>query len=73
MARVISVRLPEKELKSVDRLAKRQERTRSYVIQKAVEMYVAEEGDYRIALQRLEDSADPIISSRQLKRRLNSK
>lgn len=73
MAKAISVRLSERDLKSVEKLAKKNERSRSYIIQKAVESYVAEEGDYRIALDRLRDAKDEVISSRELRRRLKAR
>lgn len=73
MAKAISVRLSERDLKSVEKLAKENDRSRSYIIQKAVETYVAEEGDYRLALDRLRDAKDEVISSRELKRRLKAR
>ncbi len=73
MAKAISVRLSDRDLKSVEKLAKANERSRSYIIQKAVETYVAEEGDYRLALDRLRDAKDEVISSRELRRRLKAR
>jgi len=73
MAKAISVRLSERDLKSVEKLAKENERSRSYIIQKAVETYVAEQGDYRLALNRLRDTKDEVISSRELRRRLKAR
>lgn len=73
MAKAISVRLSERDLKSIEKLAKQNERSRSYIIQKAVETYVAEEGDYRLALSRLRDEKDEVISSRELRRRLKAR
>lgn len=73
MAKAISVRLSDRDLKSVEKLAKANERSRSYIIQKAVETYVAEEGDYRLALDRLRDAKDEVISSRELRRRIKAR
>ena len=73
MTKAISVRLPEKDLKSIEKIARRDERSRSYIIRSAVEMYVAEEGDYRIALDRLRDAKDAVISSRELRQRIKAR
>lgn len=70
MSPVISLRLPEKILKSLDRVAKVIDRPRTYLIKKALENYLAEYADYQIALDRLRDKDDEIISSTDLRKQL---
>jgi RHH-type rel operon transcriptional repressor/antitoxin RelB len=69
----VSVRLPEKTAKALDELAETTERSRTYLILKALEAYLAEYADYQVALDRLRDKDDPVISGRELRRRLGRK
>jgi len=66
-----SVRLPDKEAKALEALADATDRSKSYLVQKAVECYLAEHADYTIALDRLRDRDDPVISGAELRRRLS--
>ncbi len=70
MSTVISLRLTEKILKSLDRVARVIDRPRTYLIKKALENYLAEYADYQIALDRLRDKDDDIISSKDLRKHL---
>lgn len=65
-----SVRLPDQEAKALEALASATDRSKSYLVQKAVESYLAEYEDYRVALGRLRDRDDPIISGGDLKKKL---
>jgi RHH-type rel operon transcriptional repressor/antitoxin RelB len=49
------------------------ERSRTYLIRKALEAYMAEYADYQVALDRLQDKGDPVISSAELRKRLGRK
>ena len=69
----ISVRLPEDTVKALDELARATERPRTYLILKALETYLAEYADYQVALDRLRDKDDPVISSVKLRERLGRK
>ena len=62
MSTAISVRLPEKLAMDIDEIALETERARSFHIQKAVEMNIKEYADLQIALDWLNDPADPVIS-----------
>ena len=62
MNTALSVRLPEKLAKALDKVSKETERPKSFHIQKALEMYFEERADLQIALDRLNDPTDPIIS-----------
>jgi predicted DNA-binding protein len=68
----ISLRLPEEVHSQLEQIATESDRTKSYLIRKAIERYLEEYADYRIALDRLHDKDDKIISSKELRKRLAS-
>ena len=69
----ISVRLPGGLAKTLDEVARATDRPRTYFILRALETYLAEYADYQVALDRLRDPQDPIISAAELRRRLGRK
>jgi RHH-type rel operon transcriptional repressor/antitoxin RelB len=69
----LSVRLPKNVAKDLDQVASATDRPRSYLVLKALESYLSEYADYQIALDRLRDQDDLIISSRELRRQLARK
>jgi RHH-type rel operon transcriptional repressor/antitoxin RelB len=69
----VSVRLPDGVARDLDQVANATDRPRTYLIVKALECYLAEYADYQIALDRLRDKDDPVISGAELRRRLASK
>ncbi len=73
MAVPVSLRLPENTAKALDELARATDRSRTYVILKALEKYLAEFADYQVALDRLRDKDDPVISAAELRRRVGRK
>ncbi len=70
MPHAISVRLPEKMVERLQAVAETTDRSKSYLIKKAIERYLDEYADQRIALDRLNDPRDEIITSEELKARL---
>ena len=70
MVKPISVRLPEDLTRELDRLADSTDRTKTYLVRRAIETYLADYADYQVALDRLRDKDDAIISSAELKKRL---
>lgn len=70
MASVISIRLPENLSKKLENIAKSTERSKSYLIRKAIEQYLEEYADYLVALERLNDISDEIVSGKELRKRL---
>jgi predicted DNA-binding protein len=54
-------------VEQLDELAVSLERSRAYLVKKAMEMYLSEYADYIIALERLRDKDDDIISSEEMK------
>ena len=70
MVKPLSVRLPEGVMHALDRVASDVDRPRSYLIRKAVESYLDEYAEYQIALDRLRDKDDKVISGKELRKRL---
>ena len=70
MNTAISVRLPKELSDQLDSIARETERSRSYIIQKALEFYIADYADLQVALDRLHDKTDPVISGRELRKSL---
>jgi predicted DNA-binding protein len=67
MATSITVRVPDNLADQLDELAVSLERSRAYLVKKAMEMYLSEYADYLIALERLRDKDDDILSSQEMK------
>ena len=70
MTTTVSVRLPDKILNELEILTNAIDRSRTYIIRKAIETYLCEYADYQIALERLNDKDDEIISSEEMRERL---
>jgi RHH-type rel operon transcriptional repressor/antitoxin RelB len=62
--------MPDALARKLDGIARETERPRSYIIQKALEQYLEEYADLQIALDRLHDTTDPVISGGELKKSL---
>ena len=70
MSTAMSLRLPENLAKALDALAAGTDRPKSYLVRKAIETYVAEYADYQVALDRLRDKDDRIVSGRELRKQI---
>jgi RHH-type rel operon transcriptional repressor/antitoxin RelB len=70
MSSTVSLRLPDNLVRELDKLSKSIERPRTYLIKKALEIYLAEYADYQVALDRLRDKDDEIVSSKDIRNRL---
>jgi RHH-type rel operon transcriptional repressor/antitoxin RelB len=70
MSVAVSIRIPDMLAKQLDGVAKETERPRSYIIQKALESYLEDYADLQIALDRLRDKTDPIVSSTEMRKSL---
>jgi len=66
MSGAVSVRLPEELSKKLDRLAKSLDRSKTYIITRALDEYLEEYEDYLIAVNRLNDKDDRVVSRREL-------
>jgi len=67
MSASICVRLPDETVRKLENLASTLDRTKSYLIKSAIENYFLEYADYMIALERLRDKDDEILSSKELR------
>ena len=67
----LSVRISEPLAKELDEVAKSTERSRSFHIQQALKSYLKEQADLQIALDRLQDSTDPVVSMEDMKKNLD--
>ncbi|HET7453537.1 MAG TPA: ribbon-helix-helix domain-containing protein [Thermoanaerobaculia bacterium] len=65
-----SVRLPDDDARALEKLAAATDRSKSYLVQKAIESYLAEYEDYRVALDRLRDPDDSVVSGAELRKRV---
>jgi len=70
---MVSIRFPDEVISQLDEIALSTDRSKSYLIKKAVEQYLTEYADYQIALDRLHDVSDEIISSKEMRKRLANK
>ena len=70
MSRAISVRLPDGVAKKLNRVAEETERSRSFVVQKAIEAYLDDFADLQVALDRLRDTSDPVVSGKEMRKSL---
>lgn len=70
MSTAISVRLPDDLARRLDGMADETDRPRSYIIQKALESYLADYADLQVALDRLHDQTDPIVTGKELRKKL---
>jgi RHH-type transcriptional regulator, rel operon repressor / antitoxin RelB len=70
MSSTTSVRLPSKTARRLDGLSKVLDKPKTHIIQKALEEYLEEYEDYLIAVERINDKNDRIISGKELRERL---
>jgi len=62
----VSIRLPEDVARRLERLAKSLDRPKTYIVTKALREYLEEYEDYLVALQRLRDKDDRLVSEEEL-------
>jgi RHH-type rel operon transcriptional repressor/antitoxin RelB len=73
MSSAVSVRLTDRTARALEKLSKMTDRPKTYFIEKALESYLAEHADYQVALDRLRDKDDPVISSAELRKRIGTR
>ncbi len=66
MSEAVSVRLPQDVVERLNVLAKSLDRPKTYIITKALREYLEEYEDYLMALHRLNDKDDRVVSEREL-------
>ena len=70
MSTAISVRIPDNLAPKLDEISKETERPKSFHVQKALESYLNEIADLQVALDRLHDTSDPVISIDEMRSEL---
>lgn len=66
----VTARLPAELVQEIDRAASQLSRSRAQVVRQAVEYYLDDFEDLRLALDRLNDPADPLLDWEDVKRDL---
>ena len=66
----ISVRVPDTLAGELEKVATEAERTKSFIVQKAIEAYLDDYADLQIALDRLRDTSDAVVSSKDMRKSL---
>jgi len=66
MSEPVSVRLSEDMAKRLDRLAKSLDRPKTYIVTKALGEYLEEYEDYLVAIHRLNDKNDRVVTEKEL-------
>jgi RHH-type rel operon transcriptional repressor/antitoxin RelB len=70
MSKAISIRIPEELATRLSDIAKETERPKSFHVQKALEAYLNEVADLQVAIDRLRDTSDPVISPEEMRKEL---
>jgi RHH-type rel operon transcriptional repressor/antitoxin RelB len=70
MSTAISIRIPDELAIKLAEIAEETERPKSFHIQKAIESYLNELADLQVALDRLHDSTDPVVSLKDMRKEL---
>ena len=70
MSKAISVRLPDDLASKLSEIAKETERSKSFHVQKALEVYLAELADLQVALDRLHNASDPVVTIDEMRKEL---
>jgi RHH-type rel operon transcriptional repressor/antitoxin RelB len=73
MSTAVSVRLSDRTARALEKLSKMTDRPKTYFIEKALDSYLAEHADYQVALDRLRDKDDPVVSSAELRKRIGAR
>jgi RHH-type rel operon transcriptional repressor/antitoxin RelB len=72
MNTAISVRLSKGLAEQLDSISKETDRSRSYIVQKALESYMEDYADLQVALDRLHDKNDSLLSGKELRKSLDA-
>ena len=65
MTKTISARLPLKMISSIEEVAAERKRKRGDIVRDALEIYLDTWADYQIAMERLKDAQDEILSEKE--------
>ena len=70
MNNTISVRISKELANELEHIAQETERSKSFHVQKAIELYLQDRAELQIALDRLNDSSDSIITIEEMRKKL---
>ena len=70
MSKAISIRIPDDLASKLTEISKETERPKSFHVQKALEAYLTNVADMQIAVDRLHDSSDAILSIEDMREEL---
>jgi len=71
MGVALSVRLPDKLAKELNDIAQATERSKSFLVQKALESYLRDQADLQVSLDRFRDTTDPVISIEEMRKEID--
>jgi RHH-type transcriptional regulator, rel operon repressor / antitoxin RelB len=63
----VSIRLPDDMADSLKSLSETIDRSKAYIIKKALQTYLEDYSDYLIAQERLNDKNDNVVSSEEMR------
>lgn len=67
MSTALSVRLPDRLAKELNSIALATERSKSFLVQKALESYLQDQADLQVSMDRLRDTSDPVLSIEEMR------
>ena len=70
MSKAISIRIPDDLALRLAEISMETERSKSFHVQKALEVYLAELADLQVAVDRLHDNSDPVVSLEDIRKEL---
>ncbi len=70
MGKAISVRITDDIASKLSEIAKETERSKSFHVQKALEVYLAGLADLQVAVDRLRDTSDPVVTIDAMRKEL---
>jgi RHH-type transcriptional regulator, rel operon repressor / antitoxin RelB len=70
MSSSLSVRIPDDLASKLNEIAEETERSKSFVVQKALEAYLSEIADVQVAYDRLHDATDAVVSIEEMRKEL---
>jgi RHH-type rel operon transcriptional repressor/antitoxin RelB len=70
MSKTLTFRIDDALFENLSDVSSEMDRDKTYIIKKAIEKYIDEYSDYQIALGRLKDKDDKIISMSEMEQKL---
>ncbi len=67
MGKALSIRMSDSMADRLERLSKEINRSKAYIIKSALQKYFDEYADYQVALDRIRNKEDRIISSEEMR------